>query len=490
MRLWARAVSPDTNLVSTFGIDRDGALRYVVIVGLLFGLYGAALWLVLCGRVRVSSGVALLYGALFCLTLTLTHPLSSADVFSYIASARMQWVYGDNPLTTAPLAHPDDAFVRLLRSWRDLPSPYGPLWSLLTWLPQTLGGDRPALTVALFKGTSAAFLVAAGALTGMTAERLRRGAGPAAVVMLTWNPLAVWHTAGNGHNDAVMISLLALTAYLLTRGLAGLAVLAFTAAALVKLPAVLLAPIAVVWWWRSGRRPSAAALAPWLVGALALCLAAYAPYWAGRDTLHASLNEGGYFAMSGPAALRGALVRVLDVPAAERIAIWAGRVLFLAGVLLLLRGLRGSTIAPLLATGALLFVLFLLTAAPYFAPWYVLWPLTLAAAVPWRRDAVMPTLALSLGAMSALLWATWTRARFAADPLGDWYPMHLLAFAFTAAPVLAAWWWTAATTRAASLGHSEEQGRGTRHPPVGEAARDVSECPRATGGGRDRRRWP
>jgi hypothetical protein len=101
---------------------------------------------------------------------------------------------------------------------------------------------------------------------------------------------------------------------------------------------------------------------------------------------------------------------------------------------------RGSA-ANLLATGALAFVVFLLLGAPYFGPWYVLWPLTLAAMVPWRREALASVAALSLGAMGVLLWATWVRVHFDPHWSADWYPMHPLSFAGAALPTAAAWWW-------------------------------------------------
>lgn len=468
MRVWSRPVSPHTNLVLTFGLHRAGALRYVVTVGALFGLYGLALWLVLHRGARPRLAVALGAASLFYATLVLTHPLSSTDVFNYIAAARIQWAHGDNPLTTPPLAHPGDPFVRLVSNWRELPSPYGPLWSLLAGLPHALGGGRGVPTVVAFKATPAVFFLAAGALAGATAERLRVGAGPAAVVALTWNPLAVWHVAGNGHNDAVMVAFLALAAYLLARELPGPALLAIAASALVKFATLLLVPAAVVWWWRSrkddgGKSPFILPL--WLAGSLVLAVAAYAPYWQGLATVRGSLDEGTYFAVSGPAALRGALVQVMSVPAAEALAAWAARLGFLALYAMLLRRLwtHRAGADDLLATGALALVAYLLVAANYFAPWYVLWPLTLAVMVPWRREVLAPALALSLGAMSVLLWATWVRARFAGNLVADWYPMHLLSFLSIAPVTATAWWWA----RRAAGGSGAEPSTDVQ-PPVAE----------------------
>ncbi len=475
MRIWSRSVSPHTHLVGTFGVDRAGALRYVLTVAVLFALYGLALWLTARGSGwgdradRPSQGHLPLWpvlggAALFCVTLVPTHPLSSTDLFNYMAGARIAWVHHDNPLTVPPLAYPQDRFVGLVLNWRDLPSPYGPLWTLVSAPPLALGGGSRLATVIAFKAMASAFLLGTGLLAAAVAARLRPGSGPLALLALTWNPLAVWHAAGNGHNDTVMTFLLALAAFLLARGLPGPALVALTASALVKFATLLVLPLLAVWWWRSGR-PALVRLVPWLLACALLVVAAYTPFWQGRDTFRAALNEGSYFAVSFPAVLRGALAHVLGVGGAETVAAWTGRALFLAAYAALLWRLPGREVEGLLAAAALAVGAYLLFAATYFAPWYVLWPLSLAVMVPWRQDVLLPALTLTLTAMSVLLWATWARARFSADPLADWYPMHLLTVV-SVVPLPVVVWWAA------------------RH-----GTRCVSKCPHASDAGRDRRRW-
>ena len=478
MRIWSRPVSPHTHLVGTFGVDRTGALRYVLTVAVLFALYGLALWLAVRqgrranaegeGRSGLSGRWPVLGAAvLFSATLVPTHPLSSTDVFNYMAGARIAWVHHDNPLTVPPLAYPQDPFIALVLNWRDIPSPYGPLWTLVSALPLALGGGHPLATVIAFKATAAVFLLGTGLLAAAVAAQLRPGSGPLALLALTWNPLAVWHTAGNGHNDTVMVFFLALAALLLVRARPGPALVALTASALVKFATLLLVPLAAVWWWRGGQNPPLKYLAPWLAACALLVVLAYAPFWQGWDTFRTALDEGNYFTVSGPAALRGALTRVVDVDMAAVVAAWTGRAMFLAASVALLWRLPGRETEPLLVAAALTLGAYLLFAATYFAPWYVLWPLTLAVMTPWRREALLPALTLTLTAMSVLLWATWARARFSADPLADWYPMHVLAFVSVVPLPLAVWWWE----------HRRE-------------GRCVSKCPRASGAGRGRPRWP
>jgi hypothetical protein len=441
MRIWHRPVGPDTHLVGTFGLGFAGALRYTLIVLLLFTLYAGALSLVLTRRSRPSPRFVLGAAAAFCLALWLTHPLTSNDVFNYIANARVYWVHGDNPLTVPPLAHPEDPLFSLITFWQDIPSPYGPLWSLLAGLPAALGGDSPLRNVLGFKALSMAFFLGAAWLVFLTARRMREDSAVAALLAFAWNPLVVWHVAGNGHNDVVMMFFVVLSLYALTRGWVAAAIVALAASALVKYATLLLAPLLAVWWLRSRRRPSRRELALGLGLALLLVVIAYAPYWSGRDTVATALDEGSYYTVSVPAAIRGALQEFTDTTRAERVTSLVTRVAFLVALALILLRLRGDKLSRLVEAGFLAFFAYLTLAATYFSPWHVTWVLTLAVLLPYRRDVLWPALVMSLTAMSVLVWAVWFRERFAPDPRADWYGMHLAAaLAVFPLPVLI-WLW-------------------------------------------------
>src|SRR5436190_9774135 len=60
----------------------------------------------------------------------LAPPLLSADLFGYIDYARIGAVHGLDPYANGPASAPHDAVFAFMR-WRgDLPSPYGPLFTL------------------------------------------------------------------------------------------------------------------------------------------------------------------------------------------------------------------------------------------------------------------------------------------------------------------------------------------------------------------------
>gem|GEM_PF-1288330 len=368
------------------------------------------------------------------------------------------------------------------------PLAYGPLWSLLTGLPVTLGGDSPLRAVLAFKALSIGAFLAAGWLIYLTARRMRPDSAVPALLAFAWNPLAVFHIAGNGHNDAVMVCLVALTLYCLARRWAVATILALTAALLLKAAAALLVPLLALWWLRSSSagRSALRHLALGSAGAVLLAVAVYLPFWSGPDTFRSTLNEGSYYTVSVPAAVRGALMQKMDPVRAEEVTSLLMRGTFLAALAWICLRLRGDRLARLVEAAFLAYFAYLVLAGSYFAPWYVLWALVFAVLLPFRRDILWPALTLTLTAMSVLVAAVWFRERFAPNPGGDWYGMHLAAaLAVFPLPVLV-WLWAlrrppGTPVRRAALAR-EAASRGDDRPLTGNPARvaPVVTQPRAT----------
>ena len=88
---------------------------------------------------RVALGAV----ALANLAFTLGPTLVSTDVFGYIAYAREAAAHGVNPYLSAPASIPHDPILQFVY-WKGQPSPYGPLFTLLS-LP--LGLTSPPLAL-------------------------------------------------------------------------------------------------------------------------------------------------------------------------------------------------------------------------------------------------------------------------------------------------------------------------------------------------------
>ncbi len=85
------------------------------------------------------------------LLAVLVPPLFSTDIFSYAMFGRLAGVYDVNPyLTTASSSAPADPLLPYV-FWRDIASPYGPLWSLVSWLVAHGAGTTPFMLVVRFK---------------------------------------------------------------------------------------------------------------------------------------------------------------------------------------------------------------------------------------------------------------------------------------------------------------------------------------------------
>lgn len=178
---------------------------------LFFGLSGVALaayWTAYANRDEVPSG-PLRTTTIVCLAaLFAAFPVGSKDVFGYAMFGKILGHYGANPLVTAPSAFPADPWLPFLGDarWRDWPVVYGALAVWQAWAIDGLAGADLWVAVWLYKGLAMGLF---GATLVVAAAVLRRPAlaAPASwlLALLAWNPLLQFETAGNAHNDIVMV---------------------------------------------------------------------------------------------------------------------------------------------------------------------------------------------------------------------------------------------------------------------------------------------
>ncbi len=191
---------------------------------LLFLLYALALY----ALPRFIHLRYLLYSTLLLGMVCLFFPIvTSSDVFSYIAYARMEVIYHLNPLTVAPGAIHGDSIYQYLY-WKDQPSAYGPTWAIITGFLQWLLGFTGSngilrmllmlrlLGLAAHLGSTLLIWTISGQLqriTGVIAPEKRMRA----VLAFAWNPLLLFEACVNAHNDAVLLFLILLALWLLLR---------------------------------------------------------------------------------------------------------------------------------------------------------------------------------------------------------------------------------------------------------------------------------
>ncbi len=143
----------------------------------------------------------------------LSPPLALTDLFNYINYGRMDVVHNLNPYTSIPIVEPHNDPSYLLSNWHELLSPYGPLFTLLTFVVVPLGvaGSFWALKLVLVATSLSTIL-----LVWKCARLLGRDPR-GAVAFVGLNPVVLVWGLGGDHNDFLMMFCIVLGFYLLLR---------------------------------------------------------------------------------------------------------------------------------------------------------------------------------------------------------------------------------------------------------------------------------
>lgn len=365
---------------------------FSVLVAVMCVCYATALACASAVRARWAlAGVMALH-----LVFMLAPPLLTTDVFGYIDYARLGAVHGLDPYSKGAQAVPSDPVYPYVL-WHHLPSPYGPLFTLLSYGLAPLGVGASLWTI---KGAAAATGLGCVALVWACARRLGRPPLPAAL-FVGLNPLWLVYGIGGAHNDLLMALLVVVAVLLSLAGRERLGAAALVAAAAVKVTAGLLLPFMAL-----GTRRSARVVAGGLAGAVAVGALALAVF--GVEGLLGFVSALGHQQELSSAHSVPHYVGVLlggegvdpqvkasagGVPLALRAG--AAAAFAAAAVALLIRVRRGADWIG----GAAWATLALLLTSLWLMPWYVVWLLPLAAL---GRGSAIRVAALGLTAFIAL----------------------------------------------------------------------------------------
>ncbi|HEV2974322.1 MAG TPA: hypothetical protein VGX69_04920 [Solirubrobacteraceae bacterium] len=194
------------------GLTRNGTtLKYMfsgAIVAMYVG-YVAGLRYVPRLRARWAVGAVLAVHLIF----LLSPPLALTDIFNYVNYGRMEVVHGLNPYTTTPIFEPHNDPSFDLSNWHQLLSPYGPLFTMITFAVVPFG-------VAASFWVLKTLLVCSSLATILLVWKCARllGRDPvAAIVLVGLNPIVLVWGLGGDHNDFPMMFFIVLGFYLLLR---------------------------------------------------------------------------------------------------------------------------------------------------------------------------------------------------------------------------------------------------------------------------------
>jgi hypothetical protein len=351
-----------------------GVQQYLLTVGPPFLLYCAG-FLVL-RRWPVSKAVIFGFPVLFGVALFLVYPLTALDVFLYGAQGWTLAHHGANPLVVPPNRFPDNPFL----AWSpfvDKPTSYGPAWIYIAAFTVLISDVHPLAMLLAFKLIALASLLASIALCYAIGERLQPGRGTIAAYILGWNPLVLWATVADGHNDMAMIMLILLGCLcLFDRPF--LALLAVVIAGLMKFAAFLLLPVFILHLLR--RRYGVLRLTIAVVMAAACGWLVLWPLWAGAATVTAITNQLEHMITMSPAKTIIMWAQVWGYPpdAAETATKYVMKGLFALSYLIILLTVNKRVESAFAASFGVLFAVLVL-ATFWFRYWYIMWPLAIAA---------------------------------------------------------------------------------------------------------------
>jgi Glycosyltransferase family 87 len=324
--------------------------------------------------------------------LLMCPPLQLTDLFNYLGYARLGALHALNPYTHVIAAELHDPVYRF-STWHHLKSPYGPLFTAITYL---LPLGSLSITYWLVKILTVAASLGFLALIWQCARELGRDPRYA-LVFVAFNPIYLVYAIGGFHNDFFMLvpSLAAIALLLARRDRSAGAVLMLAVA--VKFTAILLLPFLLV-AVRPSRRRMRQILEGAVLGAIpliALSLAVFGlsiPNLQDQSTLLTDFsipNVIGLVLRVGGGT--PTLLRVIDLGV-------------VAAVVVLLRR-RGDWIS-----NAGWATLALIASLAWLMPWYVIWlaPLAALGSSPLLRRAFLVLTVFIVVTFNPLTWMVLT----------------------------------------------------------------------------------
>jgi hypothetical protein len=199
-------------------------------------------------------------------------------------------------------------------------------------------------------------------------------------LLLGWNPVLLYETWGNGHNDIAMIFWVLLAALLISRKQYSLGILSLVAGTLIKFIPVLLIPAAILIGYHSFENLKSRfwfIVKTSLAGAF-LIMIAYIPFWNGMATFSIARRMQ-MFTTSLPAVMYRILKPDLGWSEAARlVSLGALGLLAIFTLVQTLRVQKQESTQGFLQTAFNILAFYLMVTCLWFQQWYGIWLISLA----------------------------------------------------------------------------------------------------------------
>lgn len=232
-----QSVQKSFQYVGWFNRPLSAAL-YLLVIGVLFGLYLLTLHLI---RKKIVDEKKL-WKIVLCMSviLLISYNAFSYDLFNYIFDAKILAFYHQNPYLHKALDFPGDPMLSFMH-WTHRVYPYGPMWLGITVPVYYLGFGVFSLTFFLFKMIMVGSFVGAVYFIGKIAKKLEFDV-PLSVAAFALNPLVLIESLVSAHNDIVMIFAALVGLYLFLEKKYELSGISFLVSILIKYATILLLP--------------------------------------------------------------------------------------------------------------------------------------------------------------------------------------------------------------------------------------------------------
>ncbi|OGH43942.1 MAG: hypothetical protein A3J14_01990 [Candidatus Levybacteria bacterium RIFCSPLOWO2_02_FULL_37_18] len=184
---------------------------------------------------------------LTCIFLLFSYPaMLSYDIFNYIVTAKVIYLYQENPYIIMPIEFIREPLLEFMHAANKI-SLYGPSWIFLSFIPHFTGFQNFTFTLLTFKIFNLLFYLGTTVLIWKLTKKI------VSVALFSLNPLVIIETLISSHNDIVMIFFMLCSFFYIQQNKKILALLFLFVSILVKYATIFLAPIFIYLLWKKNQ---------------------------------------------------------------------------------------------------------------------------------------------------------------------------------------------------------------------------------------------
>ena len=324
---------------------------------------------------------------LFAIILLFLYPFDAADIFDNIVHGRIISIYHANPFIKVGSDFKTDLFYPYM-GWKFTPSAYGPAWELMAALTTIIAGNGIIANVIAFKLLLGIFMVGSAVCLFFILQQYMPERTLANILLFIWNPIVLYETFGNGHNDIVIVFFMLAAAWAMVRRRYVLAVLALLVGTLVKFVPALLLPLVVVIAWRE--LPKMRSRIRFLITggffSLILIFLAYGPFWQGFQVLGIARRQTMFTTSISSIAYYLLRTSLGAVPTGT----WITRITAAVTLIFVLwqcfKAWHDLSWMSFQKASFNILMFYMLVSIMWFHNWYTIWPLGLALILPFEMS--------------------------------------------------------------------------------------------------------